>query len=110
MTQKRKSVDALERSIAKTERSLFMNGLYENVYAARKHAGKKSVRLVVDKANRIVHPISADAEALHDAVEVLGSDELTIDPIKLREISEDDLVKELQQNQHEAARKLMPKP
>lgn len=103
---RRGSAELELQRIDRARRGLFMQGLYENLYAARKREGKRSVRLVIDKANKHVEAISADAAALQEATDVLGSGDFTIEPTKLRDLSEDEVVGLLQPEERQAVKRL----
>jgi hypothetical protein len=109
MSRKRaasESADTQLRRIERAKQGLFMQGLYENLYAARKCEGKRSVRLVVDKASKLVTPISTDAEALAEATDLLGSGEFAVEPVSLRALSDDEVVGLLQPGERQAVKRL----
>lgn len=103
---KRTTADMELRRIDRARQGLFMQGLYENLYAARKFEGKRSVRLVVDKPNKLVSAISTDDEALREANDLLGSGDFAVDPVKLRALSDDDVVGLLQPDERKAVKRL----
>ena len=106
MSRRDKELAKLEQDCRKLERGLFLAGLHENVFVARKRTGKKSVRAVLHDGDN-VELVSSDDDALNGVYNALTSGKGEVSATKLRPISEDELVKALQRDQGEAAGKLL---
>lgn len=106
MSKRDRGLTKLEQNCRKLERALFLAGLHEDIFAARKRSGKPSVRAVLHEDEN-VELIGSDEKALDGIYNALTSGKGEVSSTKLRPISEDELVKALQRDQGEAAGKLL---
>ena len=105
--RRKASLATIERNIRKAERELFHAHLYEDRYTAVKRPGKKSVRAVLHDPEH-VELVGANKKALKGVYDALTSGKSEVSATSLRPIAEDELMKQLQPEQQQAATKLLP--
>jgi len=92
---KRQSAEAMERRIEKAQRQIFLNGLYVQLYIAKKRRGLPTAGAVWHKERKTVEFVGTDKKVLaemHGSMKQGGGGE--VETMYLTPITEDRLLEE----------------